>query len=44
MNGRTVPHNVIAEQSVLGAAFLSKYALQKISDEMSRDSFILMLT
>lgn len=39
MNGRTVPHNVIAEQSVLGAAFLSKYALQKISDEMSRDSF-----
>ena len=39
MNGRTVPHNVIAEQSVLGAAFLSKYALQKISDELMRDSF-----
>lgn len=39
MNGRVVPHNVIAEQSVLGAAFLSKYALQKVCDELSRDAF-----
>jgi replicative DNA helicase len=39
MNGRVVPHNVIAEQSVLGAAFLSKYALQKICDELSVESF-----
>jgi replicative DNA helicase len=39
MNGRVVPHNVIAEQSVLGAAFLSKYALQKICDELTRESF-----
>ena len=39
MNGRVVPHSVIAEQSVLGAAFLSKYALQKICDELTRDSF-----
>ena len=39
MNGRAVPHNVIAEQSVLGAAFLSKYALQKICDEVTPQSF-----
>jgi replicative DNA helicase len=39
MNGRVVPHNVIAEQSVLGAAFLSKYALQKICDELTAESF-----
>lgn len=39
MNGRIVPHSVIAEQSVLGAAFLSKYALQKICDELTRDAF-----
>lgn len=39
MNGRAVPHNVIAEQSVLGAAFLSKYALQKICDELTKESF-----
>ncbi|MFA5408360.1 MAG: DnaB-like helicase N-terminal domain-containing protein, partial [Bacilli bacterium] len=39
MNGRSVPHSVLAEQSVLGAAFLSKYALQKICDELTRESF-----
>ncbi len=39
MNGKIVPHSVIAEQSVLGAAFLSKYALHKVCDELSRDSF-----
>lgn len=39
MNGRLVPHNVIAEQSVLGAAFLSKYALSKICDELTPQSF-----
>ena len=26
---RTIPHNIEAEQSVLGSVFLSKYALQK---------------
>lgn len=41
MNERVVPHNIVAEQSVLGAAFLSKYALQKICDELTRDSFYL---
>ncbi|MDD2469749.1 MAG: replicative DNA helicase [Bacilli bacterium] len=39
MNERVVPHNVIAEQSVIGAAFLSKYALQKVCDELTRESF-----
>ncbi len=39
MNERSVPHNVAAEQSVLGAAFLSKYALQKVCDELTTDSF-----
>jgi replicative DNA helicase len=39
MNGRVVPHNVMAEQSVLGAAFLSKYALSKVCDELTPQSF-----
>lgn len=39
MNERVIPHSVLAEQSVLGAAFLSKFALQKIDDELNRDSF-----
>lgn len=39
VNGRNIPHNVVAEQSVLGAAFLSKYALQKVCDELTSSSF-----
>ena len=41
MNNRNVPFNKEAEQSVLGAAFLSKQALQKICDELEVDDFYL---
>ena len=41
MDKRNMPFSLEAEQSVLGAAFLSKYALQKICDELSRDDFYL---
>ena len=39
MAGRVLPNNIEAEQSVLGACFLSKYALQKASENLSPDSF-----
>ena len=39
MAGRVLPHNIEAEQSVLGACFLSKYALQKASENLSPESF-----
>ena len=32
MNGRVLPNNLEAEESVLGACFLSKYALQKANE------------
>ncbi|MBQ9024196.1 MAG: replicative DNA helicase [Bacilli bacterium] len=41
MDKRNMPFSLEAEQSVLGAAFLSKYALQKICDELTRDDFYL---
>ncbi|MGI6329380.1 MAG: replicative DNA helicase [Bacilli bacterium] len=41
MAERTLPHNIDAEQSVLGAAFISKYAIQKISDELDSNDFYL---
>lgn len=41
MNNRNVPYSLEAEQSVLGSAFLSKGALQKICDELSVDDFYL---
>lgn len=41
MDKRNMPFSLEAEQSVLGSAFLSKYALQKICDELSRDDFYL---
>ena len=41
MNNRNVPFNKEAEQSVLGAAFLSKQALQKICDELEVEDFYL---
>ena len=36
---RTLPNNQEAEASVLGACFLSKYALQKASENLTVDSF-----
>ena len=36
---RTMPNNLEAEESVLGACFLSKYALEKASEVLSVDSF-----
>lgn len=39
MNGRVLPNNLEAEQSVLGACFLSKYALQKANENLTSESF-----
>ena len=39
MNGRVLPNNLEAEQSVLGACFLSKYALQKAGENLTAESF-----
>ena len=36
---KTLPNNIEAEQSVLGACFLSKYALQKACESLTPDSF-----
>ena len=36
---RNLPNNVEAEESVLGACFLSKYALQKAGETLTKDSF-----
>ena len=36
---RQMPQSLDAEKAVLGAAFLSKTALQKICDELSAESF-----
>ena len=36
---RTLPNNLEAEESVLGACFLSKYALQKAAESLSPESF-----
>ena len=41
MAERNVPNNIEAEKAVLGAAFLSKIALQKICDELSEEAFYL---
>lgn len=41
MDKRNIPYSLEAEQSVIGSAFLSKYALQKICDELTRDDFYL---
>ena len=38
MNTKTEPHNLEAEQSVLGAAFMSKSALQKVCEDLSSES------
>lgn len=39
MNNRVEPHNLEAEQSVLGAAFISKSALQKVCEDLMPESF-----
>lgn len=39
MAERNIPNSIEAEKAVLGSAFLSKNALQKICDELSPDSF-----
>ena len=41
MNEKTMPHNIDAEKSVLGSMFLSKYALQKSIELLSKDLFYL---
>ena len=41
MDKRNIPYSKEAEQSVLGAAFLSKEALQKLCDELVEDDFYL---
>ena len=41
MDKRNMPYSLEAEQSVIGSSFLSKYALQKICDELTRDDFYL---
>lgn len=39
MNQKTMPHNTEAEQAVLGSVFLSKYALEKTLEELTKDHF-----
>ena len=39
MAERKIPNSLDAEKAVLGSAFMSKVALQKICDELSEDSF-----
>ena len=39
MATRQLPNNIEAEQSVLGACFLSKYALEKACENLTQDSF-----
>ena len=36
---KVIPHNLVAEQSVLGSMFLSKYALQKCVEGLTSDQF-----
>ena len=36
---KTLPNNLEAEESVLGACFLSKYALQKACENLTEESF-----
>ena len=39
MNGKELPHDLIAEKSVLGSMFLSKYALQRAVETLSPEHF-----
>lgn len=41
MKDKKIPQNIDAEQAVLASMFLSKYALEKCVDELSKDLFYL---
>ncbi len=41
MTERVLPHNIDAEQSVLGSMFISKYAAQKCVENLTNDLFYL---
>ena len=41
MAERVMPHNIDAEKSVLGSMFLTKYALQKAMESLTKESFFL---
>lgn len=41
MPGKVMPHNVEAEQSVIGAMFLSKTALEKSLENLTKETFYL---
>lgn len=41
MQEKVIPHSIEAEQAVLGSMFLSKYALQKALEELSKELFYL---
>ena len=39
MTDRKLPQNIDAEQSVIGSALISKAALQKVTEDLEKDSF-----
>ena len=41
MNERKIPNSAGAEQSIIGAMFLSKYALQRVLETITKDEFYL---
>ena len=41
MQERVLPHNITAEQSVIGAMFLSKYAINRATEELYPELFYL---
>ena len=41
MNEKSMPRNIEAEQAVLGSVFLSKYALEKVLEEITSEKFYL---
>ena len=41
MNERKIPNNTNAEQSIIGAMFLSKYALQRVLESLTKEEFYL---
>ena len=43
MNEKKIPQNIEAEQAVLASMFLSKYALQKCVEELTKDYFYLYI-
>ena len=41
MAGKVIPHNIEAEQSVIGSMFLTKYAQQRAIESLTSDQFYL---